>query len=61
MQAYAKKYINVHLKFGTVKNCHGMRSAHWYIVTSLLLQPCRRHFVHAFEIALFWIRSVQTH
>ena len=35
-------------------------TAQCYSVTSLLLQPCRRHFVRAFEIALFPIRSLQT-
>jgi len=38
-------------------------TGHWHIVISLLLKPLphRRHFFQVFEIALFSIRSVQTH
>lgn len=37
------------------------RPSHWYIVISLLLQPLQqRLIVQAFEIALFFIRSIQS-
>jgi hypothetical protein len=35
---YAKKYINLHLQFRKSKNCHEERTAHKYIVSSVLLK-----------------------
>ena len=59
------KDINLKLKNRKNKNCLEKRAAYWYIVTSLLRKPQAtphwRQFVQAFEIALFSIRSIQTH
>jgi hypothetical protein len=49
----AKKYINVHLKFGTVKNYHEMRSAHWHCTLSILC--C---YIHVDVISLTLSKSL---
>jgi expansin (peptidoglycan-binding protein) len=42
MQVYAKRYINLKLKIRKNKNYHEKSTAHWYIVTSLLLKPLKQ-------------------
>ena len=64
MHLYAKKYNNLQLKFRTNKNYHEYRPLVLHSVISALLKPLqaaphRNHFVQAFEIALFSIRSVK--
>jgi hypothetical protein len=54
---YAKKYIMLKLKIRDKQNYYEKRTAHWYIVTSLLLkrlmQPLTEAFVQDLKIALF--------
>jgi len=55
------KYIKLKLKFGKNKSHHGNRTTRWDTVISIWLKIHSCHSVQAFEIALFSIRSVQTH
>ena len=41
-------FKNILTKIYNEENCHGSGTAHWYVVTSVLLKP--HHFVQAFEI-----------
>jgi hypothetical protein len=44
MQAYAKNYNNLNLKFSKNKICHRQWTTHWDIVTSMFFKPLRQHF-----------------
>ena len=41
MCVYAKQYSNLKLKFRKNKSYHQRWTAHWYIVTSVLLKPLK--------------------
>ena len=45
MCAYAKQYGNLKLKFRKNKSYHQKQTAHWYIVTSLMLKPLKRRLI----------------
>jgi len=47
---YHKKFVNLQLKFRKSKSYHERKTAHWYIVTSLLLKPLQQHLI---DVTLF--------
>lgn len=45
IQAYARKYISLQLKFKKDKSFHEKGTAHWYVFTSMLLKPLKQHLI----------------
>jgi len=58
---FTLKYIKLQLKFKKKKICNQKRTAHWYIVTSVLLKPLKQRLINVTQFRLgksFYSRSV---
>jgi hypothetical protein len=65
VQAYAKKKklkikIQGEQKLAWIVD-NSLEHCHFFVATVTYAAPHRRHFIQAFEIALFSVRCVQTH